>query len=694
MDWTWKGDYFPLTRGEFENIKRDADFEQLAAPKPSTTAKWAPQEDKKIAIKAQVKKYCEKVYKKIHISETRQKKDIVCMRENPFYVDTVRAFRDRRYEYKEKVKVWKIKMDEATKAGEKSKTEEAEVMMSLFESLQLAHKIILNSFYGYVMRKGSRWYSMEMAAMVTHLGGKIITFNRQFLEAIGIPLELDTDGIWCLLPQCFPETYQLKYSENKKGFLSFLCAVLNCNTHSAFSNHQYQIKKKDSKEFITKTEMSVSFEIDGPYKCIFLPAAREEGKMLKKKYGVFNMQGKLQEIKGFEMKRRGELKIIKIFQQEVFDKFLEGTTLNECYKACAEVAERWYDVLESEGTTVTDEELVDYIGEEKFISKTLKSYGNRKSTAITCAKRLAEFLGEELIKGSGINTRYVIAKKPEDKSVAERAIPTTIFQAEKPIYMKYIKKWLRDENMTDFNMRSIIDWDYYKDRLSKTIQKIITIPAVMQSLPSPFPKVAFPEWLKKKIKENKEGQQKMEKFLGKAIGKMKITPLKTGGEDIEDLAGPAQAVAPSLDKMEEKKVVNNDTATPVVPIETDQEKLKKLIASCPSPIVNYESWLQSQQAIWRMTRKLLKEGIDINNSHDKEKIPQAGIALRNYLKMQENIIEKSIWHILQITELPSNPGYLKVWFIAEHEDKGRTRVFNLFTLNLHMKKVFLFVIFY
>jgi DNA polymerase epsilon subunit 1 len=46
--------------------------------------------------------------------------------------------------------------------------------MAVYESLQLAHKIILNSFYGYVMRKGARWYSMETAAMVTHVGSSII----------------------------------------------------------------------------------------------------------------------------------------------------------------------------------------------------------------------------------------------------------------------------------------------------------------------------------------------------------------------------------------------------------------------------------------------------------------------------------------------------------------------------------------
>jgi DNA polymerase epsilon subunit 1 len=35
------------------------------------------------------------------------------MRENSFYVDTVRAFRDRRYTYKGLVKVWKGKENDA-----------------------------------------------------------------------------------------------------------------------------------------------------------------------------------------------------------------------------------------------------------------------------------------------------------------------------------------------------------------------------------------------------------------------------------------------------------------------------------------------------------------------------------------------------------------------------------------------------
>ena len=46
---------------------------------------------------------------------------------------------------------------------------------------------------------------MEMAAMVTYLGSNIISDSKKYIEArIGKPLELDTDGIWMLLPQGFP----------------------------------------------------------------------------------------------------------------------------------------------------------------------------------------------------------------------------------------------------------------------------------------------------------------------------------------------------------------------------------------------------------------------------------------------------------------------------------------------------------
>lgn len=94
--------------------------------------------------------------------------------------------------------------------------------------------------------------------------------------------------------------------------------------------------------------MTIEFEVDGPYKAMVLPAAQEEGKAIKKRYAVFTFDGTLAELKGFEMKRRGELKLIKEFQTEVFDYFLEGDTLEEAYGAVANIADRWLDMLENE----------------------------------------------------------------------------------------------------------------------------------------------------------------------------------------------------------------------------------------------------------------------------------------------------------------------------------------------------------
>lgn len=47
---------------------------------------------------------------------------------------------------------------------------------------------------------------------------------------------------------------------------------------------------------------------------MIIPASKEENVLLKKRYAVFNHDGSLAELKGFEIKRRGELKLIKVFQ--------------------------------------------------------------------------------------------------------------------------------------------------------------------------------------------------------------------------------------------------------------------------------------------------------------------------------------------------------------------------------------------
>ena len=129
-----------------------------------------------------------------------------------------------------------------------------------------------------------------------------------------------------------------------------------------------------------------------------------------------------------------------------------------------------------------DEELVDYIGESRMLSKNVNDYDKRKGVALTTAKRLGEFLGADITQGKGLNCFFIISQKPIGSPVADRAIPISIFSAEESIKKKFLKKWLKESEVKDLELRSILDWDYYIERLGKTIQKIITIPASFQKV--------------------------------------------------------------------------------------------------------------------------------------------------------------------------------------------------------------------
>ena len=268
--------------------------------------------------------------------------------------------------------------------------------------------------------------------------------------------------------------------------INYPCIVLNHMVAHNNRNSQYQEWDSNLGRYTTSSMMTIEFEVDGPYKAMILPAAQEEGKAIKKRYAVFTFNNELAELKGFEMKRRGELKLIKEFQTEVFDYFLEGNTLEEAYAAVASIADRWLDVLDNQGADLSDDELLDYISESSMMSKSIDEYGERKSCAMTTARRLAELLGREFIRDKGLNCEYVVAAKPENAPVSERAIPTAVFQTEPNISRKFLRRWTRDNVSGDPSeapdMRAFLDWEYYKSRIGNAIQKIITIPAALQKV--------------------------------------------------------------------------------------------------------------------------------------------------------------------------------------------------------------------
>jgi DNA polymerase epsilon subunit 1 len=282
------------------------------------------------------------------------------------------------------------------------------------------------------------------------------------------------------------------------------------------TNDQYQtLMDPEKRTYKTTSEMSIEFEVDGPYKAMIIPASKEEGKLIKKRYAVYNHDGSLEELKGFEIKRRGELKLIKVFQAEVFDQFLEGDTLEGVYEAVGKVANKWLDMVHTKGKYLTDEDLVDYISEATTMSKSVEEYGERKSCAVTCAKRLGDFIGGDLIKDKGVKAQYVIANKPVGAPTSQRALPVSIFQAEPAVARSFLREWMKDSPGGDPcevpDMRELVDWDYYHTRLASTIQKIISIPAALQHIKNPCPRVTHPDWLHKMVrdKDDKFKQRKL-----------------------------------------------------------------------------------------------------------------------------------------------------------------------------------------
>jgi len=699
MDWQWRGELFPASHSEVRQIEgqlkhNSEDFE-------------APAD----AIRQRVKEYCNRVYKRTHDTKTETRTAYICQRENSFYIDTVKSFRDRRYEYKGLTKKWGGHLKDAEKANDAARIKECKNFVVLYDSLQLAHKCILNSFYGYVMRRGARWYSMEMAGVVTHKGADIIQVSRKLIERIGIPLELDTDGIWCCLPQSFPDGIEFKIDGEKKPFVvSYPCSMLNAQTHHDCINPQYHtLVNEEKQEYTVHSECSILFELDGPYKAMILPAAKEEGKRLKKRYAVFNFDGSLAELKGFELKRRGELQLVKSFQSEVFKRFLDGSTLEECYTSVAAVANQWLDVLDTRGVQLEDEELIELISEEASMSKTMEEYGDRKSMAITTANRIAEFLGNDMIKNKGLNCKYIVSRTPEGTPVTERAVPVEIFKAQPDVQVAFLKKWCATSTLIDssVDIRSILDWQYYRERLGSTIQKIVTIPAAMQSVSNPVERVPHPAWLLKIVRERLDPmkQKSLKTFFGTVDKKAAIAAAAAasagtraaGSGDVPalmDIEGTGKSSGSGATVVRHmgtgKKGKRQDAKddmqmVPLPPLDPDTrvEKLgRDVVASGTTMYTDFENWHAYMAAKWRnMAIERKKRKLEDPDGHGDARKQRRGPvgALSGYFASVHHSLLNHHWDIVKVAPT-STPGMFKVWAVVEDG--------SMQTINLEVPRIF------
>ncbi|CAM9417404.1 unnamed protein product [Heterosigma akashiwo] len=122
-------------------------------------------------------------------------------------------------------------------------------------------------------------------------------------------------------------------------------------------------------------------------------------------------------------------------------------------------------------------------------------------------------------------------------------MPVTIFSQRARPCGAY-RKWLKRPQLEDFDIRRLLDWDYYRNRLATNVLKIVTIPAALQKVPNPCPRVQPPEWLLRKIREKEDSrkQLRLDQFWGPQRPARPRRRAAAAAVDIEDTvsggAGP------------------------------------------------------------------------------------------------------------------------------------------------------------
>jgi DNA polymerase epsilon subunit 1 len=189
---------------------------------------------------------------------------------------------------------------------------------------------------------------------------------------------------------------------------------------------------------------------------------------------------------------------------------------------------------------------------------------------------------------------------------------------------------------------------YYRERLANCIAKIVTIPAAMQGIVNPVPRVAHPEWLQKRISANDttSKQTSIASFFSAALPSDPFAAL-----DMEDLA---------------KRTPN--TAQKKLPIVTKRGKGGKASLPTEAPAVpamslkstNYKLWLSQMKAVWLYNierKKLCMAGV---LDFDTAMAPRRNAGVSSFIAGRARNVMQQSWQIIEICETQT-PGQLKLW---------------------------------
>jgi DNA polymerase epsilon subunit 1 len=230
----------------------------------------------------------------------------------------------------------------------------------------------------------------------------------------------------------------------------------------------------------------------------------------------------------------------------------------------------------------------------------------------------------------------------------------------------FLRKWLRSPGIDGdgFNIRNILDWDYYMERLAKNIQKIITIPAALQKVENPVPRVSHPAWLVSKVQQmhDKYQQKSILSMFGRKkmikAGRSKSSGLKPPGPmDIEDIGGgtnPAKVGRPVVHrtKRHDLRVQINDNYDAGHIVKEERIELK-------ADENNFSIWLDQKKKLWRKSRQGSKATAindhnerEFNQTRTRSNLPAS--SLEDFVKEASLDLSHKEWQIIELREITSH----------------------------------------
>lgn len=199
----------------------------------------------------------------------------------------------------------------------------------------------------------------------------------------------------------------------------------------------------------------------------------------------------------------------------------------------------------------------------------------------------------------------IISRFPPGQPVTERAIPTPIFNTEPKIRNYFLRKWSKDNSIQDFDIRNFVDWDYYIDRFSTTVRKIITIPAGIQNIDNPVTRVKEPDWLRRVMQEKRAttNQKRISDLFKHVVPAASVRELKGVEAREESVEAREEDMNTQEDAINEELL--QEDATP--DWETSEEPAVPKSRASVKRSSDFAEWLKQRKAAWAESRRRLSE---------------------------------------------------------------------------------------